>query len=81
MQIPSLINGGILYCCTYEVFKRGEWIPREEYMHANDQAHARAIWAAGVPRGFRVGFNVRIVGIAPAIGRHVVDEKTGAGYA
>lgn len=69
-----------LYCVAFEVCKKDGWKPREEYMHATDAKHARAIWAAGVPRGFMVGINVRIVGIAPVVGVHVSDDKTGASY-
>jgi hypothetical protein len=65
---------------AFEVCKNGEWYPREEYMHATDKVHARAIWAAGVPKGFMVGINVKIVGIAPVVGVHVHDDKTGASY-
>lgn len=68
-----------LYCVTFEVYKNREWHAREEYMHADDQAHARAIWAVGVPKNFKVGINVRIVGIAPAIGVHT--NKAGQNYA
>ncbi len=66
----------ILYCITFEVFKNGKWIPREEYTHAYDQASARLTWAEGVPRGYKLGFNVHLVGIAPAIGVHE-DQDTG----
>lgn len=68
----------ILYAVLYEVFKDGEWQPREEYCHAEDAQRAKVTWAAGVPRSFRVGYNVRLVGIAPVIGVHtdVVNRGT-----
>ena len=69
-----------LYCVAFEVCKKGDWQPREEYMHADDSRHAKAIWAAGVPQDFMVGINVRIVGIAPVVGVHVSDDKSGASY-
>lgn len=70
----------IFYAVLFEVFNRKscQWEPHEEYCHAEDAQRAKLNWAAGVPRHYKVGFNVRLVGIAPVIGVHtdVVNRGT-----
>lgn len=68
-------EGKILYCICYTVFKRGEWVARREYVHAVDQQRARLAFAAGIPRGFVVGYNLEIQGIGPVIGAFEENEK------
>lgn len=65
----------IMYAIAYEMFFHGSWNARLEYVHAENIGRARVNWAAGVPKGFKMGFNARLVGIAPVIGVFVEDEK------
>lgn len=65
-----------MFCIAFEVYtKRKVWQPRMEYVHAEDTQRARLTWAAGVPRGFKMGINVKLVGIAPVVGVFVENEK------
>lgn len=66
-----------LYAIAYEMFFNGSWNARLEYVHAENIGRARVSWAAGVPKGFKMGFNARLVGVAPVIGVWVDDEKKG----
>lgn len=64
-----------LYGVMFEVRKKGRWIAREEYLHASDIPEAKWIWGCGIPRGYKLGFNVHLVGIAPVIGVYEDEEN------
>ncbi len=66
---------GILYAVAYCVLKRGNWEARFEYCHGHDAAAVRNEFCRALPRGFFLGRNVSITGIAPVVGYFVDDEK------
>lgn len=66
---------GILYCVAYLVLSHGKWEARLEYTHAHDAAAVRNAFCRALPRGFHVGNNVSITGIAPVVGYFIDDEK------
>jgi hypothetical protein len=68
--VPKTLHG-----VAYLMFIKGEWQYRIEYLHAEDTARARVAWAAGVPKGFKLGINAQLIGIAPVVGVFVEDEK------
>lgn len=79
-QFSKSEEGKVLYCVCYTVRKRGRWRARREYMHAEDQQRAKLAFAAAMPPGYAVGFNVEIQGIAPAIGAFEEEEKMLKGH-
>jgi hypothetical protein len=69
----------VLYCIAFQVWnkKMQTWIPKEEYLHAYDAYDAKLNWAAGVPRHYKVGFNINLVGVAPVVGVHAEETADG----
>jgi hypothetical protein len=60
----------ILYCIATEVWNGIEWIAKPFYLHSSDQGEARIKFTRMHPdRNL-----IRIVGIAPVIGWHVLDD-------
>ena len=72
---PPVSEEKILYCVCYTILKKGRWRARREYMHAEDQQRAKLAFAASMPPGFAIGFNVEVQGVAPAIGAFEEEEK------
>lgn len=62
-------KGRILYAVAY--WFRGKF--RIDYCHAKNQANARYVFFASLPRKVRKRF-VRIIDIAPVIGYNVLDN-------
>lgn len=73
-------DGKVLYCVCYTVFKKGRWRARREYMHAEDQQRAKLAFAAAMPQGYAIGYNVEVQGIAPVIGAFEEEEKMLKGH-
>lgn len=68
-------DGKIWYCAAYTVKKNGRWRARMEYFKAEDLQRAKLAFAAGMPAGYAIGFNVEVQAIAPVIGAFEDEEK------
>jgi hypothetical protein len=68
-------KNGPLYCIAYLVLKNKTWEARMEYTHGPDAVAVRNTFCRSLPRGFYLGRNVSITGIAPVVGYFVEDEK------
>lgn len=68
-------DGKIWYCAAYTVKKKGRWRARMEYFKAEDLQRAKLAFAAGMPAGYAIGYNVEIQAIAPVIGVFEDEEK------
>jgi hypothetical protein len=68
-------DGKIWYCAAYTVKKKGRWRARMEYFKAEDLPRAKLAFAAGMPAGYAIGYNVEIQAIAPVIGVFEDEEK------
>lgn len=68
-------NGKILYCAAFRRFQLGRWEATFEYLHADDLGQAKFKFAVGIQKGYRLGDNLLLDGIAPVVGVFVEDEK------
>ncbi len=73
MNIAS--DGKIWYCAAYTVLKKGRWCARMEHFKAEDLPRAKLAFAAGMPPGYAIGYNVEVQAIAPVVGAFEEPEK------
>jgi hypothetical protein len=66
----------ILFCVSYLVLDRGEWDARFEYTHATNPAYVYHQFVRSLPKDRRLGINVSITAIGPALGGFE-NEETG----
>ena len=64
-------NGQVLYCACLVFHEGPRMIPKEEYFHADDMAHANAIIRKQYPNRNKV----TISAVAPAVGFFASDAE------
>jgi hypothetical protein len=75
MNTLQASDGKVWYCAAYTVLKKGQWRARMEYFKAEDLQRAKLAFAAGMPAGYAIGYNVEVQAIAPVIGAFEDPEK------
>lgn len=66
---------GLLYTVAYLVLVKGTWEARFEHSHGENAAAVKNAFCRALPRGFYLGVNVSITGIAPSIGYFLEGER------